>query len=105
MDKYKGEVLHSAYWRNVDLKGKKVALVGAGSSAIQILPQIQDKVGHLDNYIRSSTCEPFSPFLPMISFHLIRKGIIPMFAHEVRDAYFGIDTTENPLHAFVYVSL
>jgi len=82
MEDYKGELLHSAYWRSVDLKGKRVALIGAGSSAIQILPQIQAQVGHLDTYIRSST------------------WVVPMFAHEVRDAYFGIDTSENPLHAF-----
>lgn len=39
------------------MKGKRVALVGAGSSAIQILPKIQAEVGagHIDTYIRSST--------------------------------------------------
>ena len=52
---YKVELLHSAYWRNVDLKGKRVALVGAGSGAIQILPKIQAEAGHVDTYIRSST--------------------------------------------------
>lgn len=52
---YKGELLHSAHWRTVDLKGKRVALVGAGSSAIQILPKIQAEAGHIDTYIRSST--------------------------------------------------
>ena len=42
---FKGEVLHSAQWKqDTDLKGKRVALVGAGSSGVQILPNIYDQV-------------------------------------------------------------
>jgi len=80
---FKGKLLHSAYWDpSADLKGKKVALVGAGSSSIQILPEIQKQAGHIDVYIRSST------------------WIIPMFASTVRDEYWGIDTSQDPLDAF-----
>ncbi|GMG13343.1 unnamed protein product [Aspergillus oryzae] len=35
--------------------GLSVAVIGAGSSAIQIVPAIQPKVKHLDNYVRGQT--------------------------------------------------
>lgn len=39
---------HSARWNHdVDLTGKRVALVGTGASAIQILPELQPVVGRL----------------------------------------------------------
>jgi cation diffusion facilitator CzcD-associated flavoprotein CzcO len=43
---FKGTLLHTAaYDRSVDLDGKKVALIGVGSSAVQVLPVIQPRVG------------------------------------------------------------
>lgn len=41
IDSFKGEVFHSANWRHdVDLAGKRVAVVGTGASAIQFVPRI-----------------------------------------------------------------
>ena len=37
------------------IQGKKVAVIGAGSSGIQIVPSLQPKVDHLDHYIRGRT--------------------------------------------------
>jgi hypothetical protein len=35
-------MLHSAHWDdNVQLEGKRVAVIGSGSSAVQIIPTIQ----------------------------------------------------------------
>jgi cation diffusion facilitator CzcD-associated flavoprotein CzcO len=51
---FKGEVFHSAHWRHdVDLRGKRVAVIGSGASAIQFVPQIAPKVGTLDYYQRT----------------------------------------------------
>lgn len=51
---FKGQLLHSAQWNQaVDLKGKRVALVGAGSSAVQILPNIYDDVEKVYTWVRS----------------------------------------------------
>jgi cation diffusion facilitator CzcD-associated flavoprotein CzcO len=51
---FKGESWHTAYWRHdYDLKGKKVAIVGCGPSAAQIIPEIVDKVEHLTVYMRT----------------------------------------------------
>lgn len=54
LNSFKGTLLHSAQWNQaVDLKGKRVALVGAGSSAVQILPNIYDDVEKVYTWVRS----------------------------------------------------
>lgn len=51
---FKGNLLHSAQWnQGIDLKGKRVALIGAGSSGVQILPNIYDQVDHVYTWVRS----------------------------------------------------
>jgi cation diffusion facilitator CzcD-associated flavoprotein CzcO len=45
---FPGEVFHSARWdHDADLSGRRVAVVGTGASAIQIVPQIQPQAGRL----------------------------------------------------------
>jgi cation diffusion facilitator CzcD-associated flavoprotein CzcO len=45
---FPGRVFHSARWdHDFDLTGKRVAVVGTGASAIQIVPAIQPKVARL----------------------------------------------------------
>ena len=54
LDSFKGEVFHSANWRHdVDLRGKRVAVIGSGASAIQFVPQIAPKVATLDYFQRT----------------------------------------------------
>ncbi len=55
MDTFEGEVFHSARWNHAyDLTGKRVAVIGTGASAIQIVPEIARQVGHLDVYQRTA---------------------------------------------------
>ncbi len=55
IDTFQGEVFHSARWdHDVDLAGKRVAVIGTGASAIQIVPELQKVVGHLDVYQRTA---------------------------------------------------
>ncbi len=52
---FDGEVFHSARWdHSVDLAGKRVAVIGTGASAIQIVPELQQRVEHLDLYQRTA---------------------------------------------------
>ena len=54
LDRFEGKVFHSAAWdHDHDLTGERVAVVGTGASAIQIVPAIQPRVGHLDLYQRT----------------------------------------------------
>jgi cation diffusion facilitator CzcD-associated flavoprotein CzcO len=55
IENFQGELFHSARWNHdAELKGKRVAIIGTGASAIQIGPAIADEVGHLDVYQRTA---------------------------------------------------
>jgi cation diffusion facilitator CzcD-associated flavoprotein CzcO len=48
IERFAGPKFHSSMWdHNVDLDGKRVAVVGTGASAIQFVPQIAPRVGKL----------------------------------------------------------
>ncbi len=54
LDGFKGLVFHSARWDHEhDLAGKRVAVIGTGASAIQIVPSIQPKVAALTIFQRT----------------------------------------------------
>nr|OQO20437.1 hypothetical protein B0A51_12139 [Rachicladosporium sp. CCFEE 5018] len=53
---FKGHLCHSAVWdAGFDYASKKIAVIGNGSSAIQIVPQLVEKAKHLTNFVRNST--------------------------------------------------
>lgn len=55
LDAFRGRVIHSARWdHDYDLRNKRLAVVGTGASAIQIVPAIADRVAHLDVYQRTA---------------------------------------------------
>ncbi|MDX6342528.1 MAG: hypothetical protein QOH87_2666 [Trebonia sp.] len=48
LDAFPGTVFHSAAWDNGhDLSGERVAVIGTGASAAQLVPEIQPRVGRL----------------------------------------------------------
>ncbi len=50
-----GTVLRSASWdHDHDLTGRRVAIIGTGASAVQIIPTIAGRVAHLDVYQRTA---------------------------------------------------
>jgi len=54
LDEFAGPAFHTARWRHdVELEGKRVAVVGTGCSSIQAVPAIQPQVAGLDVYQRS----------------------------------------------------
>lgn len=51
---FKGPYMHSAnYDESFDPTGKVVALVGGGSTGVQVLPEIQPKAKQVQQYMRS----------------------------------------------------
>ena len=55
LDGFEGELLHSAHWdHEYELARKRVAVIGTGATAIQLVPAIADEVGHLDVYQRTA---------------------------------------------------
>ncbi|TVT33245.1 NAD(P)/FAD-dependent oxidoreductase [Amycolatopsis rhizosphaerae] len=68
-DTFTGEIFHSAEWNHdVDLSGKRVAVIGTGASAIQFVPRIQPQAGRLTVFQRSAPYvipKPDRAYLPL----------------------------------------
>ncbi|MBX7451160.1 NAD(P)-binding domain-containing protein [Mycolicibacterium sp. 3033] len=51
---FEGSVFHSARWdHDIDLTGKRVAVIGTGASAVQFIPHLAERAAHLDVYQRT----------------------------------------------------
>jgi cation diffusion facilitator CzcD-associated flavoprotein CzcO len=69
LDTFAGEIYHTAQWPHdpVDFTGKRVAVIGTGSSGIQSIPIIAEQVAHLyvfqrtPNYSVPAGNKPLSP--------------------------------------------
>lgn len=54
-DTFTGHTFHSAHWdHDHDLRGKRVAVIGTGASAIQFVPHIQSQAAELTLFQRSA---------------------------------------------------
>ena len=70
---FAGPAFHSAQWdHDVDLTGKRVAVIGTGASAIQFVPGIQPVVGHLTVFQRSA---PYVVPKPDIEYSRTRRRL------------------------------
>ncbi|MEE2663573.1 MAG: NAD(P)/FAD-dependent oxidoreductase [Myxococcota bacterium] len=55
IDEFRGKLLHSARWdHDYDLTGKRVAVIGTGATAVQLIPTIAAEVARLDVYQRTA---------------------------------------------------
>lgn len=53
-DSFQGHSFHTNNWQHdVDLRGKRVAIIGSGASAAQVIPAIAPDVGHLHVFQRT----------------------------------------------------
>jgi cation diffusion facilitator CzcD-associated flavoprotein CzcO len=62
-DGFRGEQYHTGLWpsKPVDFAGKRVAVIGTGSSGVQVVPAIADEVSSLTVYQRSANwCTPLN---------------------------------------------
>ena len=54
LDSFQGAMFHSSRWDHAhDLTGERVAVIGTGASAVQIVPEIQPRVGRLQLFQRT----------------------------------------------------
>jgi cation diffusion facilitator CzcD-associated flavoprotein CzcO len=54
IERFAGPAFHSSQWdHDVDLRGKRVAVIGTGASAIQFVPHIAPEVARLDVFQRT----------------------------------------------------
>ncbi|WP_111496259.1 flavin-containing monooxygenase [Marinobacter bohaiensis] len=69
LDRFQGPLFHSARWdHDVDLAGKRVAVIGTGASAIQFVPQIVPEVASLKLFQRSGAWVIPKPDRPFTGF-------------------------------------
>lgn len=56
LKKFKGDLVHTARWpQDLEWKNKKIAVLGSGSSGIQILSSMQPEAAKIHHWIRSKT--------------------------------------------------
>jgi cation diffusion facilitator CzcD-associated flavoprotein CzcO len=61
IDSFKGESYHTSRWpqEKVDFTGKRVAVIGTGATAVQLIPEIAKDVAHLTVFQRTPNyCAP-----------------------------------------------
>ena len=55
IERFEGALVHTSRWDpSVDLDGRRVAVVGTGASAVQLVPAIQPRVAHLTLFQRTA---------------------------------------------------
>ena len=56
LDSFQGDWYHTAYWphEGVDFTGKRVGVIGTGSSGIQVIPIIAEQAAHLTVFQRTA---------------------------------------------------
>jgi len=55
LDSFRGQVMHSAQWDpSYDVTGKRVAVIGTGASAVQIVPKVHQTARHLHVFQRTA---------------------------------------------------
>ncbi|TCJ23893.1 flavin-containing monooxygenase [Nocardioides jejuensis] len=78
LDSFAGTVMHTARWDHAaDLAGKRVAIIGTGASAVQIIPSIAADVEHLTVFQRTPIwCLPKADF-PLVAPLRAGLGLLP----------------------------
>lgn len=100
VEDFNGPVFHSATWRHdVDLHGKKVAVVGTGASAIQFVPAIVDDVERLAVFQRTPPWIVPKADRPFDARHKTLARVFPPYRWWVRWRLFWIH--ENRAAGFV----
>lgn len=82
MDRFDGPVFHSTEWpEDLDVTGKRIAIVGTGASAMQIVPTIYDRAGAVGVFQRSpSWIAPAEKyFLPVTEDVHTAMDVIPFY--------------------------
>ena len=89
LDSFAGTVMHSARWDSShDLTGERVAVIGTGASAIQVVPAIQPIVGSIAVYQRTPawvvprTDHPVKPLMQKL------YRFVPGFQNAIRAALY-----------------
>lgn len=101
LESFGGHVFHTASWNHGhDLTGERVAIIGTGASAVQIVPRIQPKVAELTVFQRTPTWILPHPDQPMTGWPRRLFERLPLVQRLART---GVDLLQESLvPGFVY---
>ena len=107
LEKFKGEWYHSSRWPEggVDVSGKRVGVIGTGSTGIQIIPVVAEQAGHLHVFQRSANfCVPAQNAPLDTKTHDDYKAVYSEKRRAARESVFGLAGFANPTRSAVSVS-
>ncbi len=106
VDDFAGATLHTARWDHAqDLTGKRVAIIGTGASAVQIIPEIAGRVESLVVFQRTPIwCLP-KPDLPLGGVSRLGLRVLPGAQRVARLAAQAFVEATFPLSAHYYEPL
>jgi cation diffusion facilitator CzcD-associated flavoprotein CzcO len=88
LDRFEGDAFHSARWdHSVDLDGARVGVVGTGSSAVQIVSAVVDRVAHLSLFQRTAQWILPMDNPPYPEEDMARFRQEPELLHHIHDAF------------------
>ncbi|KAJ7592080.1 cyclohexanone monooxygenase [Mycena floridula] len=53
LETFKGSVYHTSKWEDVDVKGKRVGIIGTGASGVQVIQELAPDVAHMTVFQRT----------------------------------------------------
>lgn len=89
IDDYKGKKIHSAAWdHDYDFVGKRVAVIGTGASAIQIIPELIKTAAHVKVFQRTPAWVVPRPDYKTPEWHKLVFRKLPVAQKALRQALF-----------------
>jgi len=78
-ERFKGECHHTSEWPHdgVDYTGKRVAVIGTGSTGIQLIPEVAKTAAHLTVFQRT----------PQFTLPAYNRGLEPTYVNEIKASY------------------
>ncbi|MCE2679910.1 MAG: NAD(P)/FAD-dependent oxidoreductase [Burkholderiales bacterium] len=91
IERFEGKKIHSAQWdHSYDMAGKRVAVVGTGASAVQIIPELVKTVGKLKVFQRTPGWVMPRPDFATPGWHKAVFRRLPFAQTAVREALFWL---------------
>ncbi|CEL10333.1 hypothetical protein ASPCAL13454 [Aspergillus calidoustus] len=85
MDKFQGEIFHTARWNHkYDYRGKRLAVIGNGCSAAQVVPAVAKDAGFVKQYARSAQWYHERPNRNFTAFEKFCFRYIPLWERYIR---------------------
>jgi cation diffusion facilitator CzcD-associated flavoprotein CzcO len=53
LDTFTGPVVHTARWTDIDTRGKRIAVIGTGSTGVQVFSALQPQAAHITHFART----------------------------------------------------